>query len=96
MTDMTHDELRGLPPVVDIATAGRVLGLGRDRAYEEAKRPGSPIYEAIVSLGPVRKKVCTGPLLASIGINYAATGPLLPEPRPGRSWRVDSTARAAQ
>ena len=31
---MTHDELLALPPVLDVPTAGRVLGVGRSLAYE--------------------------------------------------------------
>ena len=30
---MTHDELLALPPVLDVPTAGRVLGVGRSLAY---------------------------------------------------------------
>lgn len=31
---LTEDELRGLPPVVDVTTAAAVLGIGRSAAYE--------------------------------------------------------------
>jgi len=31
---MTHDELLALPPVVDVPTAAKVLGIGRSLAYE--------------------------------------------------------------
>ena len=31
---MTHDERVSLPPVLDVPTAGRVLGTGRSLAYE--------------------------------------------------------------
>jgi len=31
---LTEDELRSLPPVVDVPTAAAVLGIGRSAAYE--------------------------------------------------------------
>ena len=31
---MTHDELLALPPVVDVPTAAKVLGIGRSLSYE--------------------------------------------------------------
>lgn len=34
---LTRDELDRLPPVVDLATAGRALGIGRTKAYELAR-----------------------------------------------------------
>jgi hypothetical protein len=34
---LTRDELDQLPPVVDLATAGRALGIGRTKAYELAR-----------------------------------------------------------
>lgn len=34
---LTRKELDRLPPVVDLATAGRALGIGRTKAYELAR-----------------------------------------------------------
>jgi len=34
---LTRDELDRLPPVIDLATAGRALGIGRTKAYELAR-----------------------------------------------------------
>jgi hypothetical protein len=34
---LTRAELDRLPPVVDLATAGRALGIGRTKAYELAR-----------------------------------------------------------
>jgi hypothetical protein len=34
---LTRDEFDRLPPVVDLATAGRALGIGRTKAYELAR-----------------------------------------------------------
>ena len=31
---LTEDQVRDLPPVVDVATAAAVLGIGRSAAYE--------------------------------------------------------------
>ena len=33
-TRMTEEQLRSLPPVVDVPTAAAVLGIGRTAAYE--------------------------------------------------------------
>lgn len=32
-----EDEIRALPPVVDLPTAGRAFGVGRTKAYELAR-----------------------------------------------------------
>ncbi|MDN3356850.1 DNA-binding protein [Actinomadura sp. DC4] len=34
---LTRAELDRLPPVIDLATAGRALGIGRTKAYELAR-----------------------------------------------------------
>lgn len=39
---LTHEELNSLPPVVDLATAGRALGIGRTKAYELARKGQFP------------------------------------------------------
>lgn len=39
---LTRDELDRLPPVIDLATAGRALGIGRTKAYELARTDEFP------------------------------------------------------
>ena len=39
---MTHDELLALPPVVDVPTAAKVLGIGRSLAYDLVRRGDWP------------------------------------------------------
>ena len=40
---MTVEELAALPAVVDLRTAARALGLGRDNAYQMAKDDSFPV-----------------------------------------------------
>lgn len=42
MSQMGLDELQRLPVTVDVPTAGRAFGLGRNRAYELARNGGFP------------------------------------------------------
>ena len=62
---MTADDLRALPPVVDVPTAGRMLGLGRSAAYElvVAGRWPTPVLR----LGR-RWRIPTAPLLDLLGV----------------------------
>lgn len=39
----TAEEVADLPVVVDLVTAGRVLGMGRTTAYEAARRGEFPV-----------------------------------------------------
>ena len=41
---LTRAELDRLPPVVDLATAGRALGIGRTKAYELARTGDFPCH----------------------------------------------------
>ena len=43
MSSMTRAELLDLPVVVDLVTAGKVLGIGRTRAFELARRGEFPV-----------------------------------------------------
>lgn len=63
---MSTDDLRALPPVLDVPTAGRLLGLGRSAAYElvQADRWPTPV----VRLGR-RLRIPTAPLLALLGLS---------------------------
>lgn len=60
---LTVDELRDLPAVVDVPTAGRAYGIGSRHAYELARRGDFPV--------PVRRlgrlmRVRTADLLADL------------------------------
>jgi hypothetical protein len=39
---MTRDELAALPPVLDVPTAAKVLGIGRSLAYDLVRRADWP------------------------------------------------------
>ncbi len=61
---MSPDEICKLPPVVDVTTAGRVLGVGRGAAYALVRAGKWPT--PVVRLGRLIK-VPTAPLLALLG-----------------------------
>lgn len=61
-TALTVEELLGLPVVVDIPTAGRAFGLGRDAAYRLAARDALPV--PVLRLG--RRMLVTRASLASV------------------------------
>ncbi len=62
---LSSDELLALPAVVDIVTAGRVLGLGRGKSYELARRGEFPV--PVLRLG-ASLRVPTAPLLDLLGV----------------------------
>ena len=57
---MTEEQLRGLPPVVDVPTAAAVLGVGRTAAYELIRAGRWPT--PVLRLGKLIR-VPTAPLL---------------------------------
>jgi hypothetical protein len=57
---MTHDELLALPPVLDVPTAGRVLGIGRSLAYELVRTGAWPT--TVLRIGKLIN-IPTAPLL---------------------------------
>ena len=61
---MNHDEAAKLPTVVDLPTAGRLLGIGRSAAYELVRSGNWPT--PILRLGKLIK-VPTAPLLELLG-----------------------------
>ena len=61
---MTHDELLSLPPVLDVPTAGRVLGVGRSLAYELVRTGAWPT--TVLRIGKLIK-IPTAPLLGLLG-----------------------------
>ena len=73
---MTHDELLALPPVLDVPTAGRVLGVGRSLAYELVRIGAWPT--TVLRIGKLIK-IPTAPLLRLLDLpRVAASTP--PEP----------------
>jgi helix-turn-helix protein len=69
MRGMTPAEISTLPAVVDLVTAGRVLGLGRTKAYELARAGEFPCRVLRVGKSYL---VPTAGLLALLGLNIAA------------------------
>jgi hypothetical protein len=57
---MTLDELRKLPPVVDVATAAAALGVGRSTAYDAIARGEFPAKVIVVGC---RLRVVTASLI---------------------------------
>jgi hypothetical protein len=64
-TPITVTELRNLPATVDLMTAARVLGLGRTKAYELAKRDEFPCR--VIRIGDTYRVPAAG-LLELLGI----------------------------
>jgi predicted DNA-binding transcriptional regulator AlpA len=62
---MTRDDALALPPVVSLATAAELLGLGRSAAYELVRTGQWPT--PILRLGRLIK-VPTAPLITLVGI----------------------------
>jgi predicted DNA-binding transcriptional regulator AlpA len=66
---MSTDDLRALPPVLDVPTAGRLLGLGRSAAYDLVLAGAWPT--PVLRLGR-RLRIPTAPLLALLGLPQIA------------------------
>lgn len=62
---MTPSELLALPPTVDLPTAGRAIGIGRNQAYQLASRGEFPCR--VLKLG-TRYKVVTSELLELLSV----------------------------
>ena len=58
---MTRDELDSLPPVLDVPTAAKVLGIGRSLAYDLVRRGDWPT--PVLHVGKLIK-IPSAPLLA--------------------------------
>ena len=58
---MTRDELDALPPVLDVPTAAKVLGIGRSLAYDLVRRGDWPT--PVLHVGKLIK-IPSAPLLA--------------------------------
>lgn len=63
---MSPDDVRALPVTVDVPTAGRCFALGRDAAYDLARRGELPV--PVLRLGR-RLVVTRASLLAALGID---------------------------
>ncbi len=70
---MTADEVRALPAVVDLATAARVLGVGRSAAYELVRTGTWPT--PVLRLGRLIK-VPSAPLVELIGLSARHAAPV--------------------
>ena len=86
---MTSDDLRALPPVVDVPTAGRLLGLGRSAAYELVLAGRWPT--PVLRLGR-RWRIPTAPLLELLGVPAPAPAEMS---RDGATLESSPTAPAA-
>ena len=67
---LTTEELLALPPTVDIPTAARALGIGRNVAYDLAQRDEFPV--PVLRLG-VKWRVPTSGLLEVLGVQRPDT-----------------------
>ncbi|KGH48252.1 hypothetical protein IN07_03355 [Modestobacter caceresii] len=65
MRTWTADEVRDLPVVVDLVTAGSALGMGRTASYELARRGEFPV--AVLKVGH-RYRVVTAHLRELLGV----------------------------
>ena len=63
---LTEEEVRRLPPVVDVPTAAAVLGIGRTAAYELIRVGAWPT--PVLRLGKLLR-VPTAPLLELVGVS---------------------------
>jgi hypothetical protein len=63
--DWTVEEVANLPVVVDLVTAGSVLGMGRTTAYEAVRRAEFPV--PVMRIGS-RYRVVTAHLLDLLGV----------------------------
>lgn len=82
------EEIRGLPPVLDVPTAGRLLGLGRSAAYDLILIGAWPT--PVLRLGR-RLRIPTAPLLTLLGLSTESPGPNA-APECGESLDASPTA----
>lgn len=64
-TILSPEEVQSLPPVLDVPTAGRLLGLGRAASYQLVRRGEFP--SPVLRLGK-QLRVPTAPLLRLLGL----------------------------
>lgn len=63
---LSEEQIRVLPPVVDVPTAAAVLGIGRTAAYELIRTQAWPT--PVLRLGKLIR-VPTAPLLQLVGVS---------------------------
>lgn len=63
---MTRDELLALPAAIDLPTAGRAFGFGRNKAFELARRGEFPVR--VLRLGN-SYRVPTAEVLKELGLS---------------------------
>lgn len=66
-TNMSPEELLQLPPALAVPFAGAIVGMGRVRSYEEAKRTNGILPSRMIGKG--RRVVLTAPFLEGLGIH---------------------------
>lgn len=69
---MTPDDVLALPVTVDVPTAGRCFGLGRDGAYDLARTGAFPV--PVLRLGRAMR-VTRASLLDALGLTDNARNP---------------------
>jgi hypothetical protein len=74
---MTEAELLGLPPAVDLATAGRAFGIGRTKAFELARAGQFPVK--VIQVGQKFRVPKTG-ILEALDVKPSAAAVQDPAP----------------
>jgi hypothetical protein len=67
---LSREDIHALPAVLDVPTAGRLLGLGRAASYALARRDELPV--PVIHLGR-QLRVPTQPLLQMLGLSRIET-----------------------
>jgi predicted DNA-binding transcriptional regulator AlpA len=80
ITPLSLSDLAGLPTVVDIPTAGRILGVTRDHAYRLAAAGEFPVPVFMVGR---RYRVAVPAMLALLGATPELVAALLRPPAAG-------------
>ena len=68
---MNEQELMALPVAVDVATAGRALGLSRNTVYRQVKEGTFPL--PTIPVGDERYRVPKSAILNALGITIPGT-----------------------
>jgi hypothetical protein len=77
---LTASEVRALPAVVDVVTAGEILGIGRSVAYELVRTDRFPT--PVLRVGR-QIKIPTAYLIDLLGLSTNAEAALPPRPADG-------------
>ena len=70
---MTEEQVRALPLLMDVPTAGRAFGLSRDAAYRYVRNGGFPV--PVLRMGG-RLAVTKAAILAALGLEPGPSNPL--------------------